>query len=166
TVWLQVHPGTETTALLAMANVIGSDGLHAQTWLDAYVDGLSDWMESVQAVSPEDAAEVCGVSADDIRRAARLYAKGGFIRNNAPGDNGLYPPSAAFFGAGLTNVPGGEEASTALINLALLTGNLGRAGAGIWPLRDGTNHQGAYDVSCVPAANGLTYSQMLAGASS
>lgn len=164
TVWLQVRPGTETTALLAMANVIGTEGLHAQGFLDARVDGLNAWLASVRDTTPERAAEVCGVSADNIRQAARLYAKGGFIRNDAPGDDGLYPPAASFFGAGITNLPGGEEAATALINLALLTGNIGREGAGVWPLRDGTNHQGAYDVNCVPDPVGLWYSRMLEGA--
>lgn len=164
TVWLQVRPGTETTALIAMANVITSEHLHAASYLAAQVDGFDAWRNRTDGVTPEDAAAICGVNADEIRRAARLYAKGGFIRNNAPADTGLYPPSAAFFGTGITAAPGGEEAATALVNLALLTGNVGRAGAGVWPLRDGANQQGAYDVGCVPGDGGAAYPEMIAGA--
>lgn len=166
TVWLQTRPGTETTALLAMAKVIMDENLHAAPFLAAQVEGFAAWRERTEAVTPEDAAAICGVRADDIRRAARLYAKGGFIRNPAPGDDGRYPPAAAFFGTGITAQPGGEEAATALINLALLTGNVGRAGAGVWPLRDGANQQGAYDVDCVPAEDGAPYSGMIAAAGS
>jgi predicted molibdopterin-dependent oxidoreductase YjgC len=164
TVWLQVKAGTETAALLAMANVIVREGLDAAPFVGDRVEGFEAWQASVREMTPERAAAICGVSADDIERAARLYAKGGFSRNPAPGESGLYPPSAAFFGSGITNAPGGEEAATAVINLALLTGNVGRAGAGVWPLRDGTNHQGALDVDCIPGDGGMGMGAMLAGA--
>ena len=53
-----------------------------------------------------------------------------------------------------------------MINLALLTGNVGRAGAGVWPLRDGANHQGALDVDCIPGVSGFGMTEMIAGAES
>ncbi len=165
TVWLQVRPGTETAALLAMANVITSENLHAQGYVTTAVDGFDAWLRSVQETTPETAAAICGVSADAIRNAARLYAKGGFVRNGPP-ESGLYPPTAAFFGAEITALPGGEETATALINLALLTGNVGREGAGVWPLRDGANHQGAYDVNCVPVDGGMSVSDIVAASGS
>ena len=149
TVWLQVRPGTETAALMAMANVIVNEELHVPGYLEAHVEGFEAWSESVRAMTPARAAEICGVPVADIERAARVYAKGGFVRQKA-GADGFYPPSVSFFGTQLTNTPAGEGAATAVVNLALLTGNVGRLGAGVWPLRDGTNHQGAYDVNCVP----------------
>jgi len=155
-VWLQVRPGTETAALMAMGNVIAREKLFATDFIAARTEGLAAWDDSVREMTPERAAEICGVRARDIEQAAQLYAKGGFVRNKTPGKDGLYPPSVAFFGTEITDAPGGEAAATALINLALLTGNIGRVGAGVWPLRDGTNHQGAYDVNCVPLTSGAT----------
>ena len=166
TVWLQVRPGMETTALLAMANVILREELQAAPFLIDRVDGFDAWQASIREMTPERAATLCDVTATDIERAARLYAKGGFSQNPAPGESGLYPPSVAFFGSSITNAPGGEEAATAVINLALLTGNVGRVGGGVWPLRDGTNHQGALDVDCIPGDAGIGMGEMFAGAES
>jgi predicted molibdopterin-dependent oxidoreductase YjgC len=166
TVWLRVRPGTETAALLAMANVILREELQAVPFVSDRVDGFDAWQASVRAMTPERAAAICGVSAEDIERAARLYAKGGSSRNPGPGESGFYPPSVAFFGAGITNAPGGEEAATAVINLALLTGNVGRAGSGVWPLRDGTNLQGVLDLHCLPAAGGVGVGAMPAAIAS
>jgi len=165
TVWLQVRPGTETTALLAMANVIAAENLHAANFVAERAEGYDDWLASVREMTPAIAAERCGVPVAEIERAARLYAKGGFVRNPPP-ESGIYPPSAAFFGSGITGLADGEDAATAVINLALLTGNIGRAGAGVWPLRDGTNHQGVLDVNCVPAAGGVGLGAMLAAVTS
>ncbi len=92
TVWLQVRPGTETAALLAMANVITRESLHAASFVAERVDGFDAWQASVREMTPERAAAICGVEAADIERAARLYAKGGFSRNPAPG--GFGPLSA------------------------------------------------------------------------
>ncbi|MCA1665821.1 MAG: molybdopterin-dependent oxidoreductase [Thermomicrobia bacterium] len=154
TVWLQVRPGTEAIALLAMANVITRENLHAAGFLNERVEGFDDWLTGVQEMTPERASEECGVPVADIERAARLYAKGGFVRNSPP-ESGLYPPSAAFFGSGIMRLTNGEETAAAVINLALLTGNVGRAGGGVWPLRDGTNLQGVLDIHCLPAAGGV-----------
>jgi len=161
TVWLQVRPGTETAALLAMANVITREHLHAANFVAERAEGYDEWLASVRAMTPEIAAELCGVPVADIERAARLYAKGGYVRNPPP-ESGLSPPSVAFFGAGITSLANGEDAATAVINLAVLTGNIGRAGGGVWPLRDGTNHQGALDVNCVPAVGGIALGEMSA----
>ncbi|MHB8645015.1 MAG: molybdopterin-dependent oxidoreductase [Thermomicrobiales bacterium] len=165
TVWLQVRPGTEAAALLAMANVITRDNLHAAPFVTERTEGFDAWLASVREMTPERAAEICGTPATEIERAALLYAKGGFVRNPPP-ESGLYPPSAAFFGAGITSLADGEDAATAVINLALLTGNVGRAGGGVWPLRDGTNLQGVLDVQCVPAAGGFGVGEMQDAAAS
>ena len=159
TVWLQVRPGTEATALLAMANVITREDLHAAPFINERAEGYDAWLDSVREMTPERAAEQCGVSVAAIERAARLYAKGGHIRNPPP-ESGLYPPSVAFFGSGITTLVNGEDTATALINLALLTGNVGRAGGGVWPLRDGTNLQGVLDLGCMPAAGGVGLGEM------
>jgi len=165
TVWLQVHSGTEAAALLAMANVITRENLQAVPFVNERVEGYDDWLASVRDMTPEIAAERCGVSVAAIERAARLYAKGGYVRNPPP-ESGIYPPSAAFFGAGITTLANGEDAAAAVINLALLTGNVGRAGGGVWPLRDGTNLQGVLDLHCLPAAGGVGLGEMLAAVTS
>ncbi len=90
---MQVRPGTETAALMAMANVIARDQLFATDFIAARTEGLAAWDDSVREMTPERAAEICGVRARDIESAARIYAKGGFVRNKAPGADGLYPPS-------------------------------------------------------------------------
>jgi predicted molibdopterin-dependent oxidoreductase YjgC len=165
TVWLQVHPGTEAAALLAIANVIVRENLHAAPFVTERVEGYDDWLASVRDMTPERAAERCGVPVAEIERAARLYAKGGFVRNPPP-ESGLYPPSAAFFGTDIMRLSNCEETAAAVINLALLTGNVGRAGGGVWPLRDGTNLQGVLDVQCVPAAGGANLGEMPAAVES
>lgn len=165
TVWLQVRPGTEAAALLGMANVITRENLHAANFLNERVEGFDEWLIGVRDMTPERAAERCGVPVAEIERAARLYAKGGYVRNPPP-ESGLYPPSAAFFGSGIMRLPNSEETATAVINLALLTGNVGRAGSGVWPLRDGTNLQGVLDLHCLPAAGGLGLGELPAAVES
>jgi formate dehydrogenase major subunit len=86
--------------------------------------------------SPEEAARVSGVPADTIRKAARLYATGG----NA----------AIYYGLGVTEHSQGSTTVLAIANLALATGNLGRKGVGVNPLRGQNNVQGACDMGSFP----------------
>jgi formate dehydrogenase major subunit len=96
---------------------------------DAFSRFVREW-------TPERAAGLCGVDAEAIRAAARLYAR--------------YSPAMSVHGLGLTEHVQGTDAVTALINLALLTGNVGRPGAGINPLRGQNNVQGAAHMGCDP----------------
>jgi formate dehydrogenase major subunit len=135
-VHLPIRPGTNVALLNAIANVILSDGLADRDFLARRVDGLADFTRFVEAWPPSRAAQICGVDERAIREAARLYACG--------------RPSITFHGLGLTEHVQGTDGVMALINLALLTGNLGIAGGGVNPLRGQNNVQGAAHMGCEP----------------
>ncbi|MBK5297994.1 MAG: formate dehydrogenase subunit alpha [Vicinamibacteria bacterium] len=130
-------PGTDVPLLAALAHTIVHEHLCDQSFLSARVDGLEPFVESLAVWTPERAAAVTGVDADLIRQAARLYATGA--------------PSMSMHGLGLTEHVQGTDAVLALVNLALLTGNLGRPGSGVNPLRGQNNVQGAAQMGCDPS---------------
>ena len=137
-VHLQIRPGTDIPALLAMASVIVQEKLDDPEFIRARVDNWEDFARHVRQWTPERAAELCGVPADQIRMAARLYARNG--------------PSMSFHGLGVTEHVQGTEAVMCLVNLALLTGNIGKPGSGVNPLRGQNNVQGAAVMGCEPGA--------------
>jgi formate dehydrogenase major subunit len=147
-VHLALRPGTNLPLLNALAQVICSEGLLDRDFVAARVDGLAAFEASVGGWTPERAGAICGVDAEAIRRAARLYA--------------TTPPAMCFHGLGVTEHQQGGEGVMALVNLALLTGNLGRPGSGVNPLRGQNNVQGAAVMGCEPGA--LTGSAPLADA--
>ena len=137
---LKLQPGTNVAVLTAMAHVIVAEGLVD----DAFVRERCDlaefhaWAEFV--LEPQNAPEavepVCGVPADLLRQAARLYATGG----NA----------AIFYGLGVTEHSQGTTTVMAIANLAMATGNIGRPGVGVNPLRGQNNVQGSCDMGSFP----------------
>jgi formate dehydrogenase major subunit len=133
---LAIRPGSNVALFNAVAHVIVRERLHDQSFVRGRVAGWDDFVAFVEAWTPERAADVCGVHADDIRRAARLYAS--------------ERPSLSVHGLGMTEHVQGTDSVMALTNLALLTGNLGRAGAGVNPLRGQNNVQGAAHMGCEP----------------
>ncbi|OFW24129.1 MAG: formate dehydrogenase subunit alpha [Acidobacteria bacterium RIFCSPLOWO2_02_FULL_65_29] len=133
---LAVRPGTNVPLLNAMAHAILAKDLVDRRFLEARVDGVETFARSVEAWTPERAAVVCGVDAELIRRAARLYA--------------TRAPAMSIHGLGLTEHVQGTDGVTLLINLALLTGNIGKPGTGINPLRGQNNVQGAAHMGCEP----------------
>jgi formate dehydrogenase major subunit len=135
---LALRPGTNVPLLNAMAQVILDEGLFDADFIAARVDGFEAFRNFVQAWTPERAATVCGVDAALIREAARLYAGS--------------RPAMCLHGLGMTEHTQGTEGVMCLINLALLSGNLGKPGAGINPLRGQNNVQGAAVMGCDPAA--------------
>lgn len=147
-VHLAPRPGTNVPLLNAMAHVLLAENLVDREFLAARTEGADAFAAFAAAWSPERAASLCSVSADDIRRAARLYA--------------AERPAMCLHGLGLTEHLQGTQGVMALINLALLTGNLGRTGAGINPLRGQNNVQGAAVMGCDPGT--LTGSARLADA--
>jgi formate dehydrogenase major subunit len=134
TIHLQHRPGMTIWVLNAMASVIVSEGLVNNEFVTSRVDNRAAFESFVASFAPELVAEQCGVAPELIRSAARLYAKG----------------AMAFHGLGLTEHEQGTEGVMALVNLALLTGNLGRPGTGINPLRGQNNVQGAAHMGCEP----------------
>ncbi|KZE25916.1 formate dehydrogenase subunit alpha [Crenobacter luteus] len=137
-VHLAVRPGGNVPLFNAMAATLVEEGLVDRDFVAARVVGFADYVAFVADYTPEKMAAVCGVAAGDIRAAARLYAAG--------------RPSMCFHGLGVTEHLQGTEGVMALINLALLTGNLGKPGAGINPLRGQNNVQGAAQMGCDPAS--------------
>ena len=136
-VHLQLRPGTNIPVLLSMAHVLIRDDAFDESRVREQLEGWDDYRTHLEAWPPERAARIAGVEADDIRKAALLYA-----RNS---------PSMSFHGLGLTEHHQGTDGVRCLIHLALLTGNYGRPGSGVNPLRGQNNVQGAAHMGCDPA---------------
>jgi formate dehydrogenase major subunit len=135
-VHLAVRPGTNLPLFQGLAAAIFEQELEDREFLSARVDGLDEFRRSLAGYSPEQAAAACGVSATVIRQAATLYATN--------------KPAMCFHGLGITEHFQGTDGVTALIHLALLTGNIGRPGAGVNPLRGQNNVQGSAHMGCEP----------------
>jgi formate dehydrogenase major subunit len=133
---LAPKPGTNVALLNAIAHVIVTEGLCADDFLQGRANGVEEFRRFIAEWTPARAAEVCGVEADVIQVAARLYA--------------THEPAMTIHGLGLTEHVQGTDGVMALINLALLTGNLGRVGGGVNPLRGQNNVQGAAHMGCEP----------------
>jgi formate dehydrogenase major subunit len=139
-VHLQLTPGTNVAMLNAIAHVIVTEGLTKDDYVAERCEAQSYqlWKELVAADrnSPEAMEAVTGVPAELVRRAARLYASG--------------PNGAIYYGLGVTEHSQGSTAVMALANLAMVTGNLGREGVGVNPLRGQNNVQGSCDMGSFP----------------
>ncbi|MHC0052642.1 formate dehydrogenase subunit alpha [Actibacterium sp. D379-3] len=137
---LALTPGTNVAVLSAMAHVIVTDGLLDEDFIrtNCDIDTFQDWAAFIADPrhSPEATAQLTGVPAADLRAAARLYATGG---------NG-----AIYYGLGVTEHSQGSTTVMAIANLAMVTGNIGRPGVGVNPLRGQNNVQGACDMGSFP----------------
>lgn len=133
---LALRPGSNIPLLNAMAHVIVMESLFDRDFVARRVAGFDEFLAFIRDWTPERAAALCGVAPDLIREAARVYAGGG--------------PALTVHGLGLTEHVQGTEGVMALVNLALLTGNLGGPGAGMIPLRGQNNVQGAAHMGCDP----------------
>ena len=137
---LALKPGTNVAVVTAIAHVIVTEGL----FNEAFIRERCDWSEfqdyaefvSNPQYSPEEVEKLSGVPAETIRGAARLYATGG---------NG-----AIYYGLGVTEHSQGSTTVIGIANLAMLTGNIGRPGVGVNPLRGQNNVQGACDMGSFP----------------
>jgi len=136
-VHLPIKPGSNVPLLNAMAHVIFAEGLADRAFLASRTEDALEFEEFVREWTPERAAEICGVGADAIRSAARLYAKSA--------------PTMSLHGLGMTEHLQGTEGVMCLVNLALITGNMGRRGSGINPLRGQNNVQGSAHMGCEPS---------------
>ena len=141
---LQPRPGTDVALFNAMANVILAEGLEDQTFIEGRTEGFDAWRRVVDQVTPEVAEEITGVPAEDIRIAARLYAR------PRPDRDGNERGSCLIWGMGVTQHTMGSDNARALINLALASGQVGGFGNGISPLRGQNNVQGCSDSGCLP----------------
>ena len=137
---LPLKPGTNVALLTALAHVIVTEGLTDEAFVRERCDWdeYQDWAAFVTHPdrSPEATAALTGVPAADVRAAARLYATG---RNGA-----------IYYGLGVTEHSQGSSTVIAIANLAMATGNVGRRGVGVNPLRGQNNVQGAGDMGSFP----------------
>ena len=137
---LPLRPGTNVALINAIAHAVATEG-----WIDeAFIqqrceaESFQAWLDFIRdpVNSPENAAEITGVPAADIRAAAKLYATGG----NA----------AIYYGLGVTEHSQGSTMVMGMANLAMATGNIGRRGVGVNPLRGQNNVQGSCDMGSFP----------------
>ncbi|GLR67958.1 formate dehydrogenase subunit alpha [Acidocella aquatica] len=137
---LPLRPGTNVAVINALAHVIVSEGLVDEAFVRERCDmaDFAEWAAFIteEQNSPEAVSALCGVPADLIRKAARLYATGG---------NG-----AIYYGLGVTEHSQGSTTVIAIANLAMATGNIGRPGVGVNPLRGQNNVQGSCDMGSFP----------------
>ncbi|HEY3364434.1 MAG TPA: formate dehydrogenase subunit alpha [Symbiobacteriaceae bacterium] len=133
---LKHRSGSDVAVFNAMANVIIAERLYNQQFVDERTEGFAVVAAAVKDCTPEWAEEISGVPADLIRQAARLYAGA--------------KASGIYWGMGITQHHNGTQAALSLCNLALLTGQIGRPGTGLNPVRGQNNVQGAGDMGALP----------------
>jgi formate dehydrogenase major subunit len=134
---LQLRPGTNVALLNGLGHVIAAEDLIDRTFVEQRTEGIENWLSTVKQYDPGTVERLTGVPADAIRRAARLYATSG--------------ASLSLHGLGVTEHRWGSHGVMALCDVALATGNIGRPGTGINPLRGQNNVQGASDSGCLPS---------------
>ncbi len=136
TIHLQNRPGTDVALYNGIMHVILEEGLVDEAFVADRTEGFEELRRIVTPYTPELVEKLTGVPKDKIVQAARLY--------------GRSRKSAILWGMGISQHTTGSDNSFALINLALLTGNIGRPGTGLNPLRGQNNVQGASDMGAIP----------------
>jgi formate dehydrogenase major subunit len=134
--FLQFKPDTDVAMLNAMMNVIVTEGLVDEAFVAERTEGYEALRKNVGPYTPEAMAPVCGIDAETLRYVARLYA-----RSKA---------SMILWGMGISQHVHGTDNARCLIALALMTGQIGRPGTGLHPLRGQNNVQGASDAGLIP----------------
>lgn len=134
--WLPLKGGTNMALVNAFGNVLINENLYNKDYVEKYVDGFEEYKKMVEKYTPEYAQEITGVSASDIRKAMREYAKA----KNA----------MILYGMGVCQFSQATDVVKGLASLALLTGNFGRPGVGIGPVRGQNNVQGTCDMGTLP----------------
>jgi formate dehydrogenase major subunit len=133
---LQFRPDTDVALLNGIMHTIVEEGLVNEAYVRKHTEGFDQMPKHLKDYSPETVAPICGIDAGTIREVARLYA-----RSKA---------SMIFWGMGVSQHIHGTDNARCLIALALMTGQIGRPGTGLHPLRGQNNVQGASDVGLIP----------------
>ena len=133
---LQFRGGTDVALLNAMLNVIVTEKLYDEQYVQAHVEGFAAFAEHIRPFTPEAMAPVCGIDAERLRTVARTFARA--------------ERAIIFWGMGISQHIHGTDNARCLIALALLTGQIGRPGTGLHPLRGQNNVQGASDAGLIP----------------
>ncbi|MBL8442872.1 MAG: formate dehydrogenase subunit alpha [Zoogloeaceae bacterium] len=129
-------PGTDVSLFNAMLNVIVTEGLYDEAYIAEHTEGFEALRAHVASMTPEAMSPTCGVAPEEIREIARLYATA--------------ERAMIFWGMGISQHTHGTDNARCLISLALATGQLGRPGTGLHPLRGQNNVQGASDAGLIP----------------
>ena len=134
--WLQQKNGSDVAWLNAMMNVILEEGLENKEFIQERCEGFDEFKETIKKYTPESVEEITGIPADDLRKAARLYAQA--------------DKAAIYYAMGITQHSTGTDNVLSIANLAMLTGNVCFEGTGVNPLRGQNNVQGACDLGALP----------------
>jgi formate dehydrogenase major subunit len=133
---LRFKPGRDVSLLNALLHTIVEEGLYDRQYVQAHTEDFEKLREHVRDYAPETMAEICGVDAATLREVARTYARA--------------KSAIIFWGMGISQHVHGTDNARCLIALALVTGQVGRPGTGLHPLRGQNNVQGASDVALIP----------------
>lgn len=134
-VFLQIKPGTNIALLNGMVNAILEAGLEDRAFINERTENFDEMVAVIKEYTPEKAAEICGVPAADLRKAAEMYAKA--------------VKAGIFYSMGITQFSTGTMGVMSVSNLALTVGKLGKEGCGVNPLRGQNNVQGACDMGAL-----------------
>jgi len=133
---LQFKPGSDVAMLNALLNVIVTEKLYDPSYIEAHTEGFENLKTHIRTFTPEAMAPVCGIDADTLRTVARTYATA--------------RAAIIFWGMGVSQHIHGTDNCRCLIALSLITGQVGRPGTGLHPLRGQNNVQGASDAGLIP----------------
>jgi len=135
-IFLQIRPGTNIALYNSMMNVILEEGLEDRAYIQEKCEGFDELAATVKEYTPEKSAKICGVSAEEIRKAARMYATA--------------KKAGIYYCLGVTEFSTGVQGVMTLSNLALTVGKVGKESCGVNPIRGQNNVQGACDMGALP----------------
>ncbi|MGB6395710.1 MAG: formate dehydrogenase subunit alpha, partial [Bradyrhizobium sp.] len=133
---LAFKPGSDVALLNAMIHTSITEGLTDEQYIAGYTEGYDELKQRIKEFTPEKMEPICGIPAETLREVARLYARA--------------KASIIFWGMGISQHVHGTDNARCLIALALITGQVGRPGTGLHPLRGQNNVQGASDAGLIP----------------
>jgi formate dehydrogenase major subunit len=133
---LQFKNGTDVAMLNGILNTIVTEKLYDEQYIQSYVEGFAPFAESIKDFTPEEMGPICGVEPDVLRTVARKFARA--------------KSAIIFWGMGVSQHTHGTDNARCLIALSLITGQIGRPGTGLHPLRGQNNVQGASDAGLIP----------------
>jgi len=136
TLWLRQRPGTDVALFNGLMNVIISEGLEDKEFIDERTEGYEEMKKTVLKYTPDIVEKITGVPAEDIRKAARIYASS--------------PNVSLIYSMGITQHTTGTDNVLSTANISMITGNVGKESSGVNPLRGQSNVQGACDLGALP----------------
>ncbi len=135
-IWLQPKPGNNVAWINGFMNVIMENNLIDEDYINERTEGFEELKATVKKYTPEEVEKITGIDADKLKEAAMLYGKA--------------EKASILYAMGITQHSNGTDNVKSLVNLALITGNVGKEGAGVNPLRGQNNVQGACDMGGLP----------------